>query len=111
MHRLILVVGDAKPNIIQKKLGEIVKTIQEQTGLIPGWQNIHFYIMTVLTIMYLIKGIEKLSAREFIGVNGTLETDPEGTDVWFYVINPETDEILPRNHSLVKRYVLTYCKS
>lgn len=36
MHRLILVVGDAKPNIIQKKLGDIVKTIQEQTGLIPG---------------------------------------------------------------------------
>ncbi|CAH1132181.1 unnamed protein product [Ceutorhynchus assimilis] len=86
LHRLILVIGDAKPNDVQKKLGDIVMVIQEQTGLIPG--------------------IEKLGSREFIGGNGTLEVDPEGTDVWFYVIDPETDEILPRNHSLVKRSLL-----
>ncbi|XP_066251478.1 cadherin-99C isoform X2 [Euwallacea similis] len=85
-HRLILVIGDAKPNLVQKKLGEISKVIKEQTGLIAG--------------------IEKLSAREFIGGNGTFEIDQEGTDVWFYVIDSETDEILPRNHSLVRRTLL-----
>jgi protocadherin-15 len=49
--------------------------------------------------------VEKLATREFIGGNGTLESDPAGTDVWFYVIDPETDTILSRNSSLVKRSI------
>ncbi|KAH1012859.1 hypothetical protein HUJ05_011939 [Dendroctonus ponderosae] len=85
-NRLILVIGDAKPNIVQKKLDDIVKVIQDQSGLIAG--------------------IEKLGSRQFIGGNGTLENDPEGTDVWFYVIDPDTDEILTRNSSLVKRALI-----
>ncbi|KAL1505298.1 hypothetical protein ABEB36_004893 [Hypothenemus hampei] len=85
-NRLILVIGDAKPDVIQKKSANIISVIEDQSGLIPG--------------------IEKLGVREFISANGTLESDPDGTDVWFYVINPETDEILSRNHSLVTRSLL-----
>lgn len=85
-NRLILVIGDAQPDIVQTKLDTITKTIEEQSNLIVG--------------------VEKLTSREFIGGNGTLETDPTGTDVWFYVIDPENDSILPRNSSLVKRALL-----
>lgn len=83
-NRLILVIGDAKPDAVQTKLDTITHVIQEQTGFIVG--------------------VEKLAVMEFIGGNGTLEKDPSGTDVWFYVIDPETDTILPRNSSLIKRW-------
>ncbi|KAJ8937490.1 hypothetical protein NQ314_011880 [Rhamnusium bicolor] len=83
-NRIILVIGDAKPDLVQLKLDDIIRIMQEQSGLIVG--------------------IEKLTAREYVGGNGTLETDQAATDVWFYVVDPETDSILPRNHSLVKRY-------
>ncbi|CAH1113662.1 unnamed protein product [Psylliodes chrysocephalus] len=86
INRLILVIGDAKPDMVQTKLDEITRILQEQSGLIVG--------------------IEKLTSREFVGGNNTLETDPAATDVWFYVIDPETDEILSRNSSLVKRSII-----
>lgn len=85
INRIILVIGDAKPDLVQSKLEDVARVVQEQSGLIVG--------------------VEKLTAREFIGGNGTLETDQAATDVWFYVVDPDTDAILPRNHSLVKRYV------
>lgn len=83
MNRMILVVGDAKPDLVATKLDTLIQVIQEQSGLIVG--------------------VEKLTAREYIGSNGTVETDTEATDVWFYIIDPETDSILSTNHSLVKR--------
>ncbi|XP_060526708.1 cadherin-99C [Cylas formicarius] len=86
MNRLVLVMGDAKPDEVQKKLGDIVRVIRDQSGLVAG--------------------IEKLTSREYVSANGTLEVDPEGTDVWFYVVDPETGSILPKNHTLVKRTIL-----
>lgn len=82
-NRMILVVGDAKPDLVAGKLDTLIQVIQEQSGLIVG--------------------IEKLTAREYVGSNGTVETDPDATDVWFYVVDPESDAILPSNHSLVRR--------
>lgn len=83
-NRMILVIGDAKPGLVATKLDTLVQVIQEQSGLIVG--------------------IEKLTAREYVGVNGTMETDPDATDVWFYVVDPETEAILRTNNSLVRRY-------
>lgn len=83
INRMVLVIGDAKPDVVATKLDTLINVVQEQSGLVVG--------------------VEKLAAREHIGVNGTLETDPTATDVWFYVIDPETDEILPTNHSIVQR--------
>lgn len=82
-NRMILVIGDAKPDVVATKLDTLIQVIQEQSGLIVG--------------------VEKLTAREYIGINGTMETDPEATDVWFYVVDPESEAILSTNHSLVKR--------
>ncbi|XP_017776968.1 PREDICTED: protocadherin-15, partial [Nicrophorus vespilloides] len=84
-NRMVLVIGDAKPDVVASKTELLATTIQEQTGLIFG--------------------VEKLVPREYISVNETLEVDQDGTDIWFYVIDPETDTILPRNHSIVQRSI------
>lgn len=83
LNELILVIGDAQPDTVATKLDTIIQVIQDQTGLIVG--------------------IVKLNAREIINANGTLETDESATDVWFYLIDPENDCILPINHSIVQR--------
>lgn len=84
-NRLVLVIGDAKPDEVQTKIDVIVQILQEHTGLIVG--------------------IEKLTSREYIGGNNTLEIDGAATDVWFYVIDPETDSILPTNSSTVTKSI------
>lgn len=80
---LVLVIGDAKPDVVSTKLDLITAVVEEQTGLIMG--------------------IDKLQSREYFGPNGTLEIDPAATDIWFYLIDPETEAVLPRNHSIVQR--------
>ncbi|KAF5307334.1 hypothetical protein FQR65_LT07051 [Abscondita terminalis] len=84
-NRMVLVVGDAKPDVIATKLDVIIQIIQDHTGFVVG--------------------VEKLNAREFIGENGTLEVDPTGTDVWFYVVDPNTDSILSVNDSEVQKNI------
>lgn len=78
-----MAIGDAKPDDVASKVDVVAQIIQEQSGLIIG--------------------VEKLNVREFVGENGTLEVDPAGTDIWFYVVDPETDTILPVNHTLVQK--------
>lgn len=83
LNKIILVIEDANPEKMQNKLGDIIRILQDQTGLIVG--------------------IEKLTAREYINENGTLETDPSGTDIWLYVVDRNTDTILQRNSTVVLR--------
>ena len=83
VNRMVLEIGDAKPDVVANKIDVVTSVIQEQSGLVVG--------------------IEKLNVREFVGENGTLESDPAGTDVWFYVVDPESDTILPLNHTIVQR--------
>lgn len=83
LNQIILVIGDANPEKIQNKQNDIIKILQDQTGLIVG--------------------VEKLSPRKYINENETLETDPTGTDIWLYVVDPSTDKILERNSSQVQK--------
>lgn len=81
-NKIILVIVDANPEKMETKLNDIIQILQNRTGLIVG--------------------IEKLTPREYINENGTLETDTTGTDIWLYVVDPITDTILYRNSTLVK---------
>lgn len=83
LHKIVLVIEDANPEKMQDKVNVIVRILQDQTGLIIG--------------------VEKLTPREYINENGTLETDPRGTDVWLYVVDRTTDTILERNSTVVMR--------
>lgn len=46
--------------------------------------------------------IEGFSNRQFINSNGIAEEDPDATDVWFYIIDPQTEKILDRNDALIQ---------
>ncbi|GBP26752.1 Cadherin-99C [Eumeta japonica] len=53
----------------------------------------------------LVAGVEKLTVRHYLGENGTLESDPKGTDVWLYFVDPNTGSILPRDSPTVKKAI------
>lgn len=46
--------------------------------------------------------IEGFSSRQFINSNGIAEENPDATDVWFYIIDPQTEKILDRNDALIQ---------
>lgn len=46
--------------------------------------------------------IEGFSNRQFINRNGLMEENPSATDVWFYIIDPNTEKILDRNDALIQ---------
>lgn len=80
---MVLVVEDARQDVLQDSRDRLVELLEEHTGLVIG--------------------IEKFSPKQFQNENRTLESDLMGTDVWFYAIDPETNAILDRNNSRVQR--------
>ncbi|CAG7834412.1 unnamed protein product [Allacma fusca] len=55
----------------------------------------------------LIIGIEKITAHRYLTENGTLESDPSATDVWFYAVDPISDYILEREHPKVAETIMS----
>ncbi|XP_050349309.1 cadherin-99C [Nymphalis io] len=53
----------------------------------------------------LVAGLEKLTPRLYLGENGTLESDPKGTNVWLYLLDPNTGDILTRESLPIKNAV------
>jgi len=85
---MILVVQDAAPDALQKEAGKIANIIEAKSGLLIG--------------------IDRVAVRKILTKNGTVETFPQDSDVWFYAIDPDTEAILGRNSSKVQRYVLHF---
>lgn len=46
--------------------------------------------------------IEGFSNRQYVNSNGIAEENPDATDVWFYIIDPQTEKILDRNDALIQ---------
>jgi len=85
---MILVVQDASPDALQKEAGKIANIIEQKSGLLIG--------------------IDRVAVRKILTKNGTVETFPQDSDVWFYAVDPDTEVILSRNSTRVLRYVLKY---
>ncbi|KAG8256727.1 hypothetical protein J6590_063040 [Homalodisca vitripennis] len=85
--RLILVVDDKAAGEVQGQQDTLVSLLQQQAGLIVG--------------------VERVSARQYTKDNITLETDQASTDLWFYAIDPNTERILLRNSTKIKRSLLS----
>lgn len=83
---LVLVLEDVRPERVQGEAQRLVSILEQHSGLVMG--------------------VERLTARHFLADNATLQTDPAGTDVWFYAVDPETGRILERNSTRVQRSVL-----
>ncbi|XP_043200018.1 cadherin-99C-like isoform X2 [Amphibalanus amphitrite] len=77
-NRMILVVRDAPPETVNSHQAKLIKVLQDLAG------------------DDLVVGVERIDSRRYISENGSIETDPAGTDVWFYVIDPRSDVILTR---------------
>lgn len=55
----------------------------------------------------LIVQAEKLKARQFVSPNGTVHSDPTGSEFWFYCIDPASDLILTNNHHTINSTLLS----
>ncbi|XP_059611482.1 cadherin-99C [Phlebotomus argentipes] len=87
INRMSLVFSDASPKDVKSHGRALEELFSEKTS-------------------GLIAGIERFSNRKFLTDNGTVEEDPNATDVWFYVIDPKTETILSRNSSEVKSQLI-----
>ncbi|KAG8223912.1 hypothetical protein J437_LFUL001992 [Ladona fulva] len=85
-HRMILVIDDATPEVVKNKESMIVSVLKDHSKMVVG--------------------VEKVVPRQYLAENNTIESDNTGTDVWFYVIDPETETILDRNNTRVQRSIL-----
>ncbi|XP_020300049.1 cadherin-99C isoform X1 [Pseudomyrmex gracilis] len=83
---MILVVQDATPEALQKEADKIADVIEKKTNLLIG--------------------IDRIAVRKVLTKNGTVETFPQDSDVWFYAIDPDTETILSRNSSRVLRSIM-----
>ncbi|XP_048489544.1 cadherin-99C [Plutella xylostella] len=86
-NQLVLEIADMNPDLVRRQSRSILSAIEDKTGLVAG--------------------VEKLTSRHFIGENGTLEKDDKGTDVWWFLIDPNTGEILTRESKKVKKAIDT----
>lgn len=80
---MILEVSNKNPDMMRRAARSLLTTIENRTGL---------YV-----------GVEKLTTRHYLGGNGTLERDEKGTDVWLYMIDPNSGEIMTRESKPVKK--------
>lgn len=86
-HRMSLVFSDSSPNEIRNHYAALEELLEEKTN-------------------GMISGIERFSNRKFLNENGTIIENPQATDVWFYLIDPQTEQILKRNDSVIQETLL-----
>lgn len=85
-NRLTLHVVDSPPSQVRSHQNELEELLAEKTNLIVG--------------------VERFSNRKMMNENGTIIENPEETDVWFYAIDTDSEEILKRSDNLLKDSLL-----
>lgn len=86
-NRLALAFSDASPKDVRGHYSELEDLLLEKSD---------GYIM----------GIERFSNRKFINNDGVIEENPSATDIWFYIIDPDTERILDRDSEIVQNKFL-----
>ncbi|XP_013142177.1 PREDICTED: protocadherin-15, partial [Papilio polytes] len=84
-NQLVVEVADLNAETLRRQSRSFLQAIEEKSGLVAG--------------------LEKLTARHYLGENGTLESDSKGTDVWLYLVDPNTGAILSRESTPVKNAI------
>lgn len=82
-HRLALAFSDASPKEIRNHYNALEELLYEKSS---GY----------------ITGIERFSNRRFLNQDGVVEENPTATDIWFYIISPDTEEILSRDSEFIQ---------
>lgn len=86
-NRLSLVFLDSPPTEIRNHHKELEQLLEEKTN-------------------GLIVGIEKFSNRKSLNENGSIVENPSQTDMWFYIIDPESETILSRSSNEITTNIL-----
>ena len=85
-YLMVLAIRDTPSDILDSKSAEINSLLQDQTNLVV---NIH-----------------RIGQMQLLDVNGTCCTpDPTGSDIWFYAVDPETQELLEYNSTVALRHI------
>ncbi|XP_049870915.1 cadherin-99C isoform X2 [Pectinophora gossypiella] len=84
-NQLVVEVADLNADAMRRRSRSLLSAVEEKTGFVAG--------------------LEKLTARHFLGENGTLESDTKGTDVWLYLVDPNSGKILTRDSQPVKKAI------
>ncbi|RVE54613.1 hypothetical protein evm_000734 [Chilo suppressalis] len=84
-NQLVLEVSNLNTDAMGRRARSVLTAIEKESGLVAG--------------------LEKLTDRHYLGVNGTLESDSKGTDIWLYLVDPATGKILTRDSQSVKKAV------
>ena len=84
-HRLVIVLPSTSPDQVHRSQSSIIGVIHDETKMIVR--------------------VEKLQARSYVSPNGSLHLDPNGSELWFYCIDPDTETILTNNHTKIIRFV------
>merc|ERR1719474_2273631 len=83
---MVLSVKDTPPKEMELKESQLAQTIQEQTGLVIG--------------------VDQILPAQQESINGSCcEENPDGSDIWFYAIDPETQKILSYNDSTIVEHI------
>ncbi|XP_050665253.1 cadherin-99C isoform X2 [Leptidea sinapis] len=97
------------------RVSVVINLLQKDNQMIIELADVNIDTMTALqarSLLYeveqksgLVAGLEKLTPRLYLGENGTLESDPKGTSVWLYLLDPNSGEILTRESKPIKKAI------
>jgi protocadherin-15 len=87
LNRLTLAFPEASPNEIKRHARSIEDILTDKS-------------------QGLIATVEKFSSRKTLMQNGSIVELPEATDTWFYVLDPVSEKILPRNSTMIMNNLL-----
>ncbi|CAK1544137.1 unnamed protein product [Leptosia nina] len=93
----------------------VINLLQKDNQLILEVPDLNLNAMSALKARNLLvdiegksglyAGLEKLTPKLYLGENGTLESDLNGTDVWLYLLDPNSGQILTRESQPVKKAI------
>ncbi|XP_059097736.1 cadherin-99C-like isoform X2 [Tigriopus californicus] len=83
---IVLTIADTPPNVMSQKKGELMELLQQNTNLL-------------VTIDKMMPAMGKY------GNGSCCKPLPRSTDVYFHVVDPNTNEILPFDHEKVQRSI------
>ncbi|XP_052841310.1 cadherin-99C isoform X2 [Drosophila gunungcola] len=86
INRMALSFPNAAPGDLRNYYTELEELLDKKTGLVSG--------------------IERMSSQKYLAKNGSVIENPAATDIWFYLIDPKTEQLVSRKDSIVATTLL-----
>ncbi|KAH8247888.1 hypothetical protein KR038_011371 [Drosophila bunnanda] len=86
INRMALSFPNAAPSDLRNYYTELEELLDKKTGLVSG--------------------IERMSSQKYLAKNGSVIENPSATDIWFYLIDPKTEQLLSRKDTIVETTLL-----